>query len=151
MIYDTFEQAGNYFTESDPLRKALDFAKNFDLSLADGRHEIDGDRVYANVMSYETRAPEELKFEAHRKYIDIQILLEGEEFLDVSHSKDLEVDTPYSEEGDAALFKASAYDASVRLEPGKFALLYPADIHRPGRMAGGSPQPVRKMVIKVRV
>ena len=151
MIYDTFEQAGIYFADGDPVRKALDFAKNFDLSLADGRHEIDGDNMYANVMSYETKAAEELKFEAHRRYIDVQILLEGEEFLDVSHRKDLEVDTPYSDEGDAALFKASAVDASVRLESGKFAVLYPADIHQPGRMTADTSQPVRKMVVKVRI
>ena len=151
MIYDIFERAGTCFAESDPVHKALGFAKNFDLLQADGRYEIDGDRIYANVMSYETKAAEELTFEAHRKYIDIQILLEGEEFLDVSHREDLEVDTPYSEEGDAALFKASEQDASVRLEPGKFAVLYPADIHRPGRMTASGSRPVRKVVIKVRV
>ncbi|MEN8255587.1 MAG: YhcH/YjgK/YiaL family protein [Verrucomicrobiota bacterium] len=150
MIYDIFENAGLYFGDNERLRKALDFAAAFDLSQPDGRYEIDGDNLFANVMSYTTFPAEKLKFEGHEKYIDVQLLLAGEEFMDVSLNKDLEVDSPYSEESDAALFKASKIFSSVLLEPGKFAVVFPDDLHQPGRMVEQS-KPVRKMVVKVRV
>lgn len=150
MIYDTFENKGLYFGGEEPLHKALDFAIGFDQSQPDGRYEVDGDRIYANVMSYETKAAEELKFEGHKKYIDIQLLLKGSEYMDVSLDSTLAVDTPYSEQSDCALFAPSKHSASVLLEPGKFAVVFPHDIHQPGRRVE-APQPVRKMVVKVRV
>lgn len=150
MIYDTFENAGLYFKANEPFRQALDFAASFDLSQPDGRYEIDGDNLFAIVMSYETKATEELKFEAHKKYADMQLLLHGEEFMDVSLSKDLPVEKTYSEEGDCALFKAPEAVSSVLLRPGYFAVAYPEYLHQPGRMVK-APSKVRKMVVKVRV
>ena len=150
MIYDTFENADNYFNVGEPLRKALDFATGFDLSLPDGRYEIDGDNIFANVMSYTTKAAEELKFEGHKNHIDVQVVLEGEELMDVYLGTNLEVDTPYSEEGDATLFQAPELFSTVVLKPGRFAAVFPDDLHQPSRFVG-APQPVRKMVVKVRV
>ena len=150
MIYDTFENLELYFEETGPLHKALSFAAEFDTSQSDGRYEIDGDHSYAMVMTYDTAASEELKFEAHKKYIDIQLMLEGVEFMDISLDKSLDVDTPYSERNDVALFKSPEHFTSVFLESGNFAVLYPHDIHQPGRKVGDSKQ-VRKMVLKVSV
>ena len=150
MIYDTFENIGLYFGGAEPLRKALDFAIGFDPSQPDGRYEVDGDSIYANVMSYETKPAEKLKLEGHKKYIDVQLLLKGSEYMDVSLDRNLDVDTPYSGENDCALFASPKHSASVLLEPGKFAVVFPHDIHQPGRLVEG-PAPVRKMVVKVRV
>ena len=150
MIYDTFENLNLYFDKVEPLHKALTFAADFNKSQLDGRYEIDGDNIYAMVMTYDSKSAEELKFESHKKYIDIQLLLEGEEFLDVSLDKALGVDTPYSEQNDVALFNPPQSVASVLLVPGNYAVLYPDDIHRPGRKVEKKKQ-VRKMVIKVSV
>jgi len=150
MIHDTFENIGRYCDAGEPLRMALDFAIGFDPSQPDGRYEIDGDGIFANVMSYATLAAEELRFEGHEKYIDIQIMLEGEEFMDVSLGQDLEIDTPYSAQGDAALFKAPRLFSTLLLRPGHFAAVFPGDLHQPSRFVE-SPKPVRKMVLKVRV
>ncbi len=150
MIYDAFKNMGKYCSEGEPLHKALDFAKNFDQSQPDGRYEIDGDNIFANVMSYTTLAVGELKFEGHKNHIDIQLLLEGEEFMDVYLGTDLEVDTPYSEEADATLFKVPPLFSTVLLQPGNFAVVYPDDLHQPGRRVDAS-LPIRKMVVKVRV
>jgi YhcH/YjgK/YiaL family protein len=149
MIYDVFTNMKLYFGEKSRLHKALDFAVRFDRSQSDGRYEVDGDKIYALVMTYSTKSAEELKFEAHKKYIDIQLLLEGREFLDVTQDRNLNVEMEYSDEKDAALFTAPADMTSVLLGPGNFAVLYPDDIHRPGRKVKDSKQ-VRKMVIKVR-
>jgi YhcH/YjgK/YiaL family protein len=150
MIYDVFANGNLYFGKKDAFGKALDFAMNFDRSKPDGKYEIDGSNLYALVMSYQTRSAEEARFEAHKKYIDIQLLLDGQEFADVCLNEKLEVDTPFSEENDAALYKSPKFFTSVLLTPGRFAIFYPGDIHRPCRMIDSS-KPVRKMVLKVRV
>jgi biofilm protein TabA len=150
MIYDTLDNIDQYCCDGEPLRRALDFAITFDPSQPDGRYEIDGDNIFANVMSYTTFPAEQLKFESHKNHIDVQILLESEELMDISHDKDLEVDTPYSEQSDATLFKAPRRFSTVVLNPGCFAAVFPSDLHRPSRFVD-APKMVRKVVVKVRV
>ncbi len=150
MIYDVFENAGLYFDKSQRLMKAISFAVDFDNTKPDGKYEIEGDAIFAIVMTYDTKIVNELKFEAHKKYIDIQLLLDGVEYMDISQDKGLVVDTPYSRQNDVVLFDQPKHSASVLLKPGNFAIVYPDDIHRPGRMVEQAGQ-VRKMVIKVRV
>jgi YhcH/YjgK/YiaL family protein len=139
-----------YLDKVKLLHKALGFAAGFEKSQPDGRYDIDGDDIYALVMTYHTKAAKELKFEAHKKYIDIQLLVEGREILDVSLGTNLEVEVPYSEQDDGVLYKSPKHFTSVLLEPGVFTILYPNDIHRPGRKLEKE-IPVRKMVIKVRI
>jgi YhcH/YjgK/YiaL family protein len=150
MIYDVFANRKLYFSKKDAFNKALDFAGRFDISQPDGRYEIDGDKLYAMVMTYQTKSADEARFEAHQKYIDIQLLLEGREFIDLSTGEKLGVDTAYSDEKDVVFFTSPAYFTSVLLEPGRFAVLYPDDIHRPCRRLD-EPMQVRKIVIKVRI
>lgn len=150
MIYDTLKNSDLYFDKADPLHKALSFVSGFDLSQPDGRYDIDGDNIYALVMTYDTKSAEALKFEAHKNYIDIQLLLEGSEFMDISLHENCQVDTPYSEQDDVMFFRSPQNFTSVLLEPNNFAVLYPHDIHRPCRMLKKKKQ-VRKMVLKVRV
>ena len=87
----------NYFREKTPLYKALSFAQTLDSSLPDGKYELEGERIYALISSYETSPDAECRFEAHRKYIDAQILLEGEEKIEASQSTDLKTLEEYSE------------------------------------------------------
>lgn len=150
MIYDSFDNLHLYFKPDEPLYKALAFARDFDTTQGDQRYDIQGDDLFALVMSYQTKAPEESKFEAHKNYIDVQLLLAGREFLDVSLQQDLKVDQPYLREKDVVLFKSPQHYGRLPLEPGRFALLYPHDIHRPGCELGAKEQ-VRKMVVKIRV
>ena len=77
MIYDTLENREIYRKVHPGVALGLDFLAKTDFSkLEDGRYELDGDRVFANLMSYETKPANELP-EAHREYIDIQFLVEG--------------------------------------------------------------------------
>jgi biofilm protein TabA len=48
---------------------------------ADGRHELAGPNLYVSISTYSTESPEEKAFEAHRRYIDIQVVLSGRETL----------------------------------------------------------------------
>jgi YhcH/YjgK/YiaL family protein len=115
--------------------------------LTDGRVEIDGDKVYALVQSYETVATDEPRFEAHRKYLDVQYLASGEEVIGWASIDRLIVGVPYDEAKDASLGRVSP---PVRLSSGQLAVLYPADAHAP-KLAAGAPAPVKKIVVKVAV
>lgn len=148
MIFDTCAHAASYFERQSPLYKAVQFAAQFTPSLPDGRYAIDGDAIYAVVATYTTKPASEGKFEAHRKYIDVQMLLEGCEFIDVSLNQHLEITEAYSEEKDITFYTAPLHATSVLLEPGQFAVFYPHDIHRPCRQTK-EPCKVRKMVVKV--
>ncbi len=150
MIYDRFEHAAQYFKEGGPLHKAISYAANLDSSMADGKHEIEGDAIYALVMSYETSPAEKCRFEAHRKYIDLQVLFEGEERIDVSLEQNLRTLEEYSEENDVEFFESPTIYTSLVMKPGYFALFYPHDIHRPNCRLHG-PGNARKVVVKVEI
>ena len=103
--------------------------------------------MYALTVNYDTRPAEDLSFEAHRKYIDVQVLLSGIEDIDVSQDlDDMEVIQSYSDENDTTLFDTPPNWSTVVLRPGYFAVFYPDDAHRPGAGDGSS---VRKLVVKI--
>ncbi len=148
MIYDKLEHIGNYFPAGSPISRAVRFACEFDTQKPDGRYEIEGDEIYAQVSSYETCPAEERRFEAHRKHIDVQILLKGEEKIEVSLVDDMETIEEYSEAKDITFLKAPPVPASIVLVPGYFAVIRPHEIHRPNCQLGAKRQ-VRKIVVKV--
>lgn len=152
MVYDTIENIGRYAALVPGLGKALAFIARTDLAqLPDGRVEIDGDRVFANVQTYDTKPIDMRGFEAHRKYADVQIVIGGEgELCGVAVPTDeQDVVTPYDEAKDV-LFCAPPLCEWFRLTPGFFALFLPQDAHEPGRQLGEVAQ-VRKCVVKIRL
>ena len=100
MIYDEIKNVSRYRGISENLDIAIDFMEKTDLkSLPLGRTEICGDRVFANVMEAQARDEEKLNFEIHRKYMDIQIDLEGTEAILVGLGEVQEKE-PFSPEKD---------------------------------------------------
>ena len=148
MIYDILGNVKHYFDKNSRLFKALTFVDNFDASQEDGRYEIDGDNIYALVMTYQTGPAGEGPFEAHKKYIDVQALIQGSEGADIALEHNLEITKPYSQSSDDMLFAAPHRYSSLVMKPGGFAVFYPQDIHRPGRQLDGE-ETVRKIVVKV--
>jgi biofilm protein TabA len=150
MIYDTLEHMLDYFEKGSPIHKALCFAQDFALSnRPDGRYEIEGDDLFALVSSYDTSPAVARRFEAHRKYIDVQILLEGEEKIETSFASDLKPLQEYSEIKDIIFLEPPPDFASLVMRPGYFAVFYPHDVHRPNCSLHGKSR-VRKIVMKVR-
>ena len=151
MIYDKFENTALYFADGSRLGRALDWAKNFDPATADGKYPIDGENVFAVVLSYNSRPLKESVFEAHQKYIDVQIVLAGEEVIDWYIDQPLAEKAPYSAEKDVVLYEGQPeHYGTMIMEPGFFALFHPHDVHRPCR-ALENPAAVRKLVLKVKV
>jgi YhcH/YjgK/YiaL family protein len=120
---------------------------------ADGRHELEGQELYASLSTYETGDPAAKSFEAHRRYIDIQAVLRGREELFWSPLAGLAERRAYSAAEDAAFFAdPPGGGTALALEPGAFVVLFPQDAHKPGcRPAGEGARQVRKLVIKVLV
>ncbi|MEA2530090.1 MAG: hypothetical protein QOG89_1734 [Thermomicrobiales bacterium] len=134
------------------LEKALNFLLQLGQNdLPDGRAPIDGDRVYAEVQSYNTVEGEIAEFEGHRKYIDIQYVRSGEEIIAWTSAKNVTETTSYVDEHDYWLGTAEPDRVTqVRLAAGQLAVLYPVDLHAPRRAAGSS-APVKKIVVKVAI
>jgi biofilm protein TabA len=150
MIYDTFEHIALYSHPGTRLHRALVYAMDVSRSVADGRTEIDGDRLYASVSTYDTGSREERRFEAHKKYIDVQVVLEGEESIDVALESDLPILEAYDEKKEVMFLKPPQEFASLVMKPGRFAVFYPQDVHRPGCSLRDKRR-IRKIVVKVQI
>jgi YhcH/YjgK/YiaL family protein len=97
---------------------------------------------------YRTRDRSDCFFESHRKYIDIQFLLEGEEAIDVLPIGALIVSKPYREEKDVIKYRDAPAGSRLRLRAGQAAIFFPEDGHMPGQFPA-APGLVRKTVVKV--
>jgi YhcH/YjgK/YiaL family protein len=132
------------------LVRALDFLRSAPADIPDGRHEIEGDRIYANVMSYETRDFGHRTHEAHRRYTDVQFLLQGEEQIYFTPATRLGTGSGYNAEKDYELFAAPEFPSRLALSAGQFVIFHPGEGHQPACI-GKAPCAVRKIVVKVAV
>lgn len=130
-------------------QKALDFLRNNDLdALALGRHEIDGDDLFALVQTQTTGTPAEKRCEAHYTYIDLQYLISGEERQGYALLTGTEQGEAHPER-DVVFFEAPAGENFVTLRPGDFTLYFTNDAHRPN-CAVTEAQTIKKVVLKLR-
>ena len=127
----------------------IDFMQNLTPDTKTGRYEI-SDGVYANVDEYEPKIYENCKFEAHKKYIDIQMVLSGEENLEYTNTDGLKISEEYDENRDVMFFENSKTDTDyVHLTPFKFAFIYPHEAHKP--QIKTISDKVKKVVVKINV
>ena len=146
MIFDTFAHIDNY-QGLGRVYTALKFLAETDLSTyKEGRYEIDGDNIFFMVQQYNSAVGKTIS-EAHRTYIDIQLLLAGEEVIAVAPLANGMEPVEARPESDAWFYDCKTQP--IVITPGSFMVLYPNDIHLPG-MANGAPAPCRKVVVKVR-
>ncbi len=148
MIFDTLDNVNNY-EGLGRVYTALKFLSETDFSKIDlGRYELDGDNIFYMVQSYDTD-PDKTISEAHKKYIDIQYMVEGEEIIgvaDISCDKEL---TEAKEENDVWFYNCKT--EPLTLSAGKYMVLYPNDLHCPGVATNGTELTCRKVVVKVKV
>lgn len=131
--------------------KVFDFLRRYEEKpLGEGRYEIDGERIFAFVQHYGTMTPEQAKWEAHRKYIDIQYVSAGHERIGCCSMEHCREETPYSESDDAAFYQAGEEADWETMGPQDFAVFFPHDVHAP-RVRAASAEMVRKVVVKVAV
>ena len=134
---------------NDNIKQGLKFALKNNLDdLPIGKIFLD-EKNYANVDEYQTKELGE--FEAHRKYIDIQIMISGREIIEVTDIKNCANSRGYIEEKDIEFFKSSKDEIQkIELNKGDFVILEPNDAHKPQIMVNKS-EKVKKIVLKIAV
>lgn len=124
--------------------KALDLA-----SLALGRHAIEGDDIFLLIQEMDTKPAAMLRPEAHRRYIDVQILLSGSESFGIAFpDPTLQPVEDRLEKDDIAFYPGHKSEYFLTLTPGDFVVFFPGEFHRPCS-ALQEPSFIRKAVIKV--
>ena len=146
MILDTLENYQLYSTINERIAKGFAFLRTTDLdAIPSGKHDIEGDTIFALVQEYQTKPLNECKLESHKKYIDIQYVIRGEEFMGVTtknNQKILEQD----EDKDYTFYEGTT--SLVRVSKGMFTIFFPDDLHQPCVQTESAAE-VKKVVIKV--
>jgi YhcH/YjgK/YiaL family protein len=151
MVLDILANAARYESLNPRFAKAFAFLRTVDGTQALGRHDLDGDHCFALVQTYETKPVEKAKFEAHRKYIDVQFIHSGRETILWAPLASMKEETmAYSEEKEAALWKLVPDVTPLHMSAGHFAILFPEDAHAPC-IEWEKPEQVFKVVVKVAV
>ena len=147
MIKDKIVNAKTYYPLSENIKKGFEWLNSTDLdNIPDGKYYIDGDNLYANVQTYETK--EDADYEAHRKYIDIQYVIRGKEYIGVTDINNCKTCKIYDLEKDIEFFKCDNEPPYQLLGESEFILLYPHDAHKPS-INPKVKQTVKKVVVKV--
>ncbi len=147
MVVDRIQNAHLYRSLGSGIAEALSLAAREDFRTATvGRHDVRGPKLYYLVQSYTTKPVEQAAWESHRRYLDLQLIVEGTERMGWAPVGSLTVSRPYDSGSDAALYTGRG--ELITAGPGTFFLLWPDDAHMPG-VAAGAPSAVRKVVVKV--
>jgi YhcH/YjgK/YiaL family protein len=150
LILTTLADSAPYEALGPRIAAGLRWLRSMDPAIADGRHPIEGDDVFALVQTYETVPGTEKRLETHVRHVDLQYVASGPERILHAPAAALTVQTPYDEAADIAFYAEPPFASSLLMRPGDLAVFYPDDAHKPGCMAGGR-HTVRKVVVKVRI
>jgi biofilm protein TabA len=148
MIIDQTANSRYYESLSPDIQKAFRYLQQAELSNINiGRFEIEAEKIYAVVQQYNTKPLEQGVWEAHRRYIDLQVIIQGSEkiaYCNIGRLRQGEY------EPGKDFLPLSGKAEFLTLEAGDFMLLFPQDAHMPG-IAVDSPAPVKKIVLKIGV
>lgn len=116
-----------------------------------GRYQDEQTGWLVQVLDLQTGPQSENYPEAHRKFIDVQYLVSGEEYIGVATEKaELEIHQPYDADRDIVFYRHAPNETLLLMKPGNFAVFFPQDLHRPN-CAINQPLPTRKVVVKIPV
>ncbi len=151
MVYDNLSNINLYKGLSTDLYTGLLFLSQAKPDIENGTYLLNS-RVKVIVSEYETKKVNEYGYEAHKRFIDIQCVLKGEERVACLPIERLKETKPYSEEIDAAFYTADVnlQPSYLSFQPGYFAIFSPQDGHMP-QLCLDEPQMVKKVVIKVEI
>ena len=147
MILDSISNTDRY-SGLGRVYEALSFLQKTDFTnTAPGRYSLDGDDIYYMVQEYETET-ERYTAEAHKKYIDIQLLISGEEVIEWTPLQTEKEIIEENEEKDYIFYKCKTERQIFK--GGEFMIFYPEDIHKPC-VAVNEPTKCKKVVAKIRI
>ena len=133
----------------DALRQAIEHVKaHVNEATPLGKHDIDGNNLFYLISEDSTEPQAERRAEYHARYLDIQIVLRGQEGMTFSTLPAGEPQTDWLADKDIAFLAEGAQEKTVILNEGDFVMFYPGEVHKP-LCAVGAPAKVRKAVVKV--
>lgn len=149
MIFGNIHNLGEYPFLEDAALECFQYAQNHDLmSFGKGSHIIDGERLFVNIVEYTTTEAENRFWEAHKNYLDVHIMLQGEEQIDLNFIQNMDVKEFV--EAEDFLPMNGEKNCSVILKNGDFLICYPSDGHRTA-VAVREPAVIKKAIFKVRI
>lgn len=147
MIVDRIEYAGQYAKQLVHLKDALDFIRE-NPDLGEGKHTFPGGWLMKQTGV--TKALNDGPYEAHRSYIDVQILAEGREIILWNRLENMTALSPYNTDTDKQALSGAG--SILELVPGMFCVLFPEDAHAACRhLEGDSPANYVKYVVKLKI
>ena len=147
MIFGNIDHLEEFGFLEDSVKKCFAYLKDHDLaSYEKGTHEIDGERLFVNVVEYTTTAAENRFWEAHKDYLDVHVMLKGQEQIDVNFIQNMEL-KEYVKKDDFLPMEREK-NASVVLREGDFLVCYPSDGHRTAVQVE-EPETIKKGIFKV--
>lgn len=154
-LFGTLDVLAQQASANESLQEGIKYLQSVDMEdmfkeVSPGNNkkvELKGKELFAIFQEYDSKPISGLKFEGHKRYIDIQFIYSGEEFIGVSGLAQISEPADYNDEKDIHLSKVAKYSNWMML-PGEGAIFYPEDMHAPG-MAIDQPQRVKKVVIKI--
>jgi len=148
MILDKISNKDKYECLSPRIKVALDNITEVDYSSFEpGEYAIDEKNIFALVSHYTTKSQSSAQFEAHKKYIDVQYMISGTEWVGYTPYTGQATCKTYHEEHDYALYDTDG--SFFKFSQGMFAIFFPDDLHKPSTAEQASE--VKKLVIKVRI
>ncbi len=148
MIIDTIDNITILRSLSARFDQAVDWILNTDYAaLEPGRHEIDGQNLYVNVQQNATIC-DGGRWEAHRKYADIQIVVSGCECMGYTAVRGLVTNQPYDGTKDIEFFAGDAANLCL-VNSGMFAVFFPQDAHMPNIAVNNQSEVDKKLIVKV--
>lgn len=147
MIIDKLENISLY---KEIPQSVVNFLTNLSADIKNGRYEL-ANYDYVNIESYATKSIKEARFESHRDYIDIQLLLAGRERIYTESIKSLDIAVPYDFQRDIIFYKNSVENSDyVTLDTTNFVMLFPHEAHAPQVLVNKSYE-VKKLVAKIKL
>lgn len=130
-------------------KAALDFLKRPDLkSLPEGRYDLTAEGAYAALSEYTTKEWDTARYEAHRKYIDIQYVSAGEEYIEVLPLASIREEQKYDPEADIMFFDDRTEGTKLLADPSCFFVFFPSNAHKPCLKIEEA-KAVKKIVVKI--
>lgn len=150
MIFDEISNIHRYTLPH--LADVKNFLDRTDLlGLSQPEIELRGRDLFVRVMRYQPKPASQNKFETHRVYADIQVVLEGREIMQVAPVGELQPTIEYDSKNDYQFYKVERNISDVLVAKNNFAVFFPGEPHRPSCLVDPGDGDVFKLVFKVRM
>ena len=149
MIIDSIKNAKKYYCVHPSFEKAFEALAAIDESTPNERITVDGDNIFINMAEYTNKNVDECAYEAHKKYIDIQYVVTGEEYIDLCDQEILKATDDRLDTDDIAFFENTDKFSRADLTEGIFVVIFPGEAHKPCIAPDGKGVKVKKAVAKI--